>query len=197
MIDLLDQQVDLTDPTNVGPRNNLPSPLVRRETMEGLHAVAATTRHRQTARLAEDVEGEDRGRAKDVVLCDAALVVERVGVAHALVYEGVFVAGRDPGLRYKVLVEGPYHFDVVRCILEELRHERTDEPYGRTVRLVHRDDLCCGSEQRVSQDEEWAMGERHEEWTYGLFPSSTSAPAEDTHPCPVDYARRRTSPGSA
>ena len=117
--------------------------------MERLHSVAALARHCQTARLAQDVEREHGAGAKDVVLCDAALVVERVRVAHALVYQGAFVAGRDPGLGFKMLIERAYHFDVVCGVLEELGQERSLGPHGRAVCLVHRDDLCY---EGVGQD---------------------------------------------
>ena len=125
MIGLLDQQLDLTHPTNVGPGHNLLPPRVGRKTMQRLHPIAPVARHGQTARLAEDVEREHGTRGKDVAFGDAALIVERVGVAHALIYQDVFVEGRDPRFGFEVLVECPYHLDVVCGVLDELGRERT------------------------------------------------------------------------
>lgn len=107
IIDLFDQQLDLTDPTDVGPRDDLPCPSIGRKTMERLQSVTALAGHRQTTWLAKDVERENSAGTKDVVLCDAALVVERVRVTHTLFYQAIFVAGRNPGFGFKVLVERP------------------------------------------------------------------------------------------
>ena len=140
-IDLFDQQLDLTNPTQIRPCHNLSPLSIDRKTIQRLHSVAALTRHRQTTRLAQDIEREDSTGPEHVILYDATLVIVRVRVTHAFVHQRALVAGRDPRFGLEMLVQRRDHLNVVRCVLDELRHERSAEPYSRPVCLVHRDDL--------------------------------------------------------